>query len=90
MPGKAAPHRPVLHRSVSMAALHGGKTTLQRIMESHEARIDPAGLENAVMELRNLLEKEPLSFNTLQVGVLSFPSTLFLDFCYGSDVTRPN
>ena len=74
----AAHGRPVLHRSMSMAALHGGKVALQRIMDSQKARVDPAGLENAARTFQSLLDQEPLSFNMLQVGSFSL---LFNHFC---------
>lgn len=68
---EAAPAaRPVLHRSVSMATLHGGKVALQRLMDSQEARIDQPALENAARTLKSLLNEEQLSFNLLQVSLL--------------------
>lgn len=66
----AAAQRPVLHRSLSLATLHGGKVALQRIMDSQEARVDQTALENAARTFKSLLNEEQLSFNELQVCLL--------------------
>ncbi|KAF3326849.1 hypothetical protein FCM35_KLT08479 [Carex littledalei] len=40
----------LLHRSMSIAALHGGRATLERILDAQQARIDEAGLAGTVEE----------------------------------------
>ncbi|KAJ0963091.1 hypothetical protein J5N97_028213 [Dioscorea zingiberensis] len=55
----------VLHRSVSMAALHGGNVALQRILVSTEARVDKDAAETALQEFKELLSAEKISFTQL-------------------------
>jgi hypothetical protein len=54
-------------RSTSMAALHGGKMSLHRLADYHEARDNAATLDRAETELKNLLEEEQPDFEQLQV-----------------------
>ncbi|KAJ0963088.1 hypothetical protein J5N97_028210 [Dioscorea zingiberensis] len=56
----------VLHRSVSMAALHGGKVALKRILVSTEARVDKDVAGSALQEFKELLSAEPIRFTKLQ------------------------
>lgn len=59
----------VLPRSVSMAALRGGKVTWQRILASAEARLDKFVLELDLKQFKDLLQsREPIRFSKLQVG----------------------
>ncbi|XP_038697238.1 uncharacterized protein LOC119994971 [Tripterygium wilfordii] len=56
----------VLSRSMSFGVLHGGKLALKRLVDYHKARADPATLEAAEMELRNLISEEQPDFKRLQ------------------------
>ncbi|XP_024030941.1 uncharacterized protein LOC21404515 [Morus notabilis] len=53
-------------RSVSLAALHGGKLALERLVDYQEARADANVLKTALCELKVLFEEEPLDFLKLQ------------------------
>ncbi|KAG1335234.1 putative Transmembrane protein [Cocos nucifera] len=55
-PGKRAA---VLHRSLSIAALHGGEVALERILDAQEARVDEAALQSAADEMGKLLAADP-------------------------------
>ena len=58
----------VLPRSVSLAALRGGKVTWQRILASAEARLDKSAPELALNQFNDLLQsEEPIRFSKLQV-----------------------
>ncbi|KAM0939508.1 hypothetical protein DsansV1_C20g0164021 [Dioscorea sansibarensis] len=57
----------VLPRSVSLAALRGGKVTWQRILASAEARLDKSAPELALKQFKDLLQsEEPIRFSKLQ------------------------
>jgi hypothetical protein len=62
--------RTVLHRSMSIAALHGGKVVLERLLDAQEARIDTAGLEQEVEKMKTLISAQPIRFKELHVGKL--------------------
>ncbi|KAF5752741.1 hypothetical protein HS088_TW01G00658 [Tripterygium wilfordii] len=51
---------------MSFGVLHGGKLALKRLVDYHKARADPATLEAAEMELRNLISEEQPDFKRLQ------------------------
>ncbi|KAJ3702188.1 hypothetical protein LUZ61_005893 [Rhynchospora tenuis] len=57
--------KPMLHRSMSIAALHGGKVALQRILDAQEARIDVAGLTGTVKTMKRLISEENIHFKEL-------------------------
>jgi hypothetical protein len=65
---KALNKRVVLHRSMSIAALHGGKMALERLLDAQEARIDAAGMEREVKHMKTLISAQPISFKELHVG----------------------
>lgn len=66
---KALKKKPaVLHRSMSIAALHGGKATLERILDAQQARIDKAGSAEAVEEMKKIILKPQIHFKDLHVG----------------------
>nr|XP_019704774.1 uncharacterized protein LOC105040634 isoform X2 [Elaeis guineensis] len=50
---------PVLHRSMSIAALHGGEVALERILDAQEARVNEAALKSAADRMRELLAADP-------------------------------
>ncbi|KAJ4820729.1 transmembrane protein [Rhynchospora pubera] len=60
-----AANNTMLHRSMSIAALHGGKVALQRILDAQEARIDVAGLAGMVEKMKTIISTQPISFNEL-------------------------
>ena len=66
-------------RSVSLAALHGGRMALQRLVDYQEARADTQRLNSAQCELKVLLEQESLDFPRMQVR-LTFPPLFFFFF----------
>nr|XP_010925670.1 uncharacterized protein LOC105048155 [Elaeis guineensis] len=51
--------RVVFHRSVSIAALHGGDMALERILDAQEARVGQDTAENAANEMQKMLDKDP-------------------------------
>lgn len=61
----------VLKRSVSLAAIHGGKLALQRLIEYHEARADATKLDISTSEFTDLIERQRPDFLELQVIILS-------------------
>ncbi|XP_038986267.1 uncharacterized protein LOC103701224 isoform X2 [Phoenix dactylifera] len=60
---RRATNRPVFHRSVSIAALHGGDMALERILEAQEARVDKNALNSAADEMQRLLAMDPTAIS---------------------------
>lgn len=62
--------RVVLHRSMSIAAIHGGEVALERILDAQEARVDKVALDSAADRMRELLAADPMtiSYRELNVG----------------------
>ncbi|PON43751.1 Transmembrane protein [Trema orientale] len=60
------PNPRVRKRSVSMAALHGGRIALQRLVDYQEARADTQKLNAAEYELNDLLQQEYIDFPRMQ------------------------
>ncbi|KAH0467474.1 hypothetical protein IEQ34_004712 [Dendrobium chrysotoxum] len=60
--------RPLLQRSMSIAALHGGSLALQRIIDAQEARLNDAKLHQADAEFEKLLNPSDgrMHFSKLQ------------------------
>ncbi|KAG1330301.1 putative Transmembrane protein [Cocos nucifera] len=56
---RRAGKRVLLHRSVSIAALHGGDMALERILDAQEARVHQEALDNVAKEMQKLLDKDP-------------------------------
>lgn len=65
---KAVKNPALLHRSMSIAALHGGRATLERILDAQQARIDEAGLAGTVEEMAKIISKPLIHFTELHVG----------------------
>ncbi|XP_078165117.1 uncharacterized protein LOC144559845 isoform X2 [Carex rostrata] len=55
----------LLHRSMSIAALHGGKATLERILDAQQARIDKEGLDGEVDKMNKIISEPRVHFMDL-------------------------
>ncbi|XP_020680607.1 uncharacterized protein LOC110098206 [Dendrobium catenatum] len=67
-PGRVEQIRPLLQRSMSIAALHGGRLALERIIDAQEARLNDAKLDRADAEFEELLNPSDgrMHFSKLQ------------------------
>lgn len=73
--------RPVLTRSLSIGALHGGRLALQRLIDYRDACADVNVLDAAEAELETSLAEERPDFKKLQVRPLG-PVCMYSSFLY--------